>query len=52
MSEKKKIYLFRPMFRLMFNNLTKLAKILTRENSMQQVLFNFSRSTGSIKNFI
>ena len=31
MSEKKKLYSFRPMFRLMFNNLTKLAKILTRE---------------------
>ena len=31
-------------FRLMFNNLIKLTKILTRENSMQQVLFHFSRS--------
>ena len=49
MTEKKTI-------RLMLNNLTKLMKILTRENSMKQVLFHFSRSTGitefliSIKN--
>ena len=35
------------MFALMFNNLTELTKIFTRENSMQQVLLHFSRSTGS-----
>ena len=39
------------MFRLMFNNLTKLTEILMRENSMQEILFYFSRSTGSIKTF-
>ena len=35
----------------MFNNLPKLTGTLTRENPMQQILFYFSRSTGSIKNF-
>ena len=33
-------------YSLMFNNLTKLAKKM----SMQQVLFQFSRSAGSMKN--
>ena len=37
--------------RLTFNNLTNLTKILMRQNSMQQVLFHFSRSTESIKIF-
>ena len=36
--------------RLVFNNLAKLIKILTKK-SMQQVLFHFSRSAGSIKVF-
>ena len=35
----------------MFDNLTKLMQILTRENSMQRVLFYFSTNTGNIKNF-
>ena len=50
----------------MFNDFTKLTKIrylnertlnaagfvfLTKENLMQQVLFHFSKSTGSIKTF-
>ena len=34
--------------RLVFNNLAKLTKILTKK-SMQQVLFNFNRSASSIK---
>ena len=34
---------------MMFNNLTKLMKILMRENSLQQVLFHFSRFTGILK---
>ena len=38
MTEEKTIALSR----LIFINLTKLAKVLTRENSMQQVLFHFS----------
>ena len=33
----------------MLNNLTKLAKFLTRKSSVQQVLFHFSMSVGSIK---
>ena len=37
--------------RLMFNNLTKLMQILTKKNSMQQILLHFSSSTGSIKIF-
>ena len=36
--------------RLVFNNLAKLTKILTKK-SMQQVLFNFNRSASSIKVF-
>ena len=47
------------MFRLMFNpvvpervnSLTKPTKILMRENSMQQVLFHFSRSTAVLRIF-
>ena len=36
--------------RLVFNNLAKLTKISTKK-SMQQVLFHFNRSAGSIKVF-
>ena len=36
---------------LMFNNLRKLTKILTRTNSMQHILFHFSRNMGDIKIF-
>ena len=36
----------------MFNNLTKLMKILTRESPMQKVLFHFSRSTGLLRTLI
>ena len=35
----------------MFNNLTKVTKILTKKKSKQQLLFHFSRSTSSIKIF-
>ena len=35
----------------MFNNLTKLIKLLTRKISMEQVLSYFSCSTDSIKIF-
>ena len=34
--------------RLIFDSLTKLMKILTKKNSLQQVLFHFSRSAGCI----
>ena len=37
--------------KMAINNQPKITKILTRENSIQQVLFHFSRSMGSIKNF-
>ena len=37
--------------RLMFNNLTKLTKILSKKKSVQQVLFHFSRNTGNTKIF-
>ena len=36
---------------LMFNNLRKLTKILTRTNSMQHILFHFRRNMGDIKIF-
>ena len=45
MTDKKSI------LRLMFINLTKLTKLLTRENSLQQVLFHFSSSMGNIRSF-
>ena len=34
-----------------FNNLAKLTNILTRKDSVQQVLFHFSRDMGSINIF-
>ena len=34
--------------RLIFDSLTKLMKILTKKNSVQQFLFHFSSSTGCI----
>ena len=44
MTDKKSI------LRLMFINLTKLTKLLTRD-SLQQVLFYFSRSMDNIRSF-
>ena len=32
----------------MFDKLEKLIKVMTRKNSMQQVSFHFSMSTGAI----
>ena len=37
--------------KLMFNNLTKVTKILITQNSVQQLLCHLSRSAGSIKIF-
>ena len=37
--------------KLMFNNLTKVTKILITQNSVQQLLCYLSRSAGSIKIF-
>ena len=46
MTDKKTILVWSDVI-----NLTKLTKILTRKKSMQQILLQFSRSTGNTKNF-